>query len=105
MSEILVAMSKVDWTSALDFGRAVRNVRTEFVGDWYRDPWGWPELGYVLASEPDLLSANLNTSGARRAALVEVPKENWGARPAVVLDILDRLSYQALVDRLSSVST
>ena len=31
----------------------------------------------------------------------DVPKENWGSRPAVVLDLMDRLVYQALVDRVS----
>ena len=43
----------------------------------------------------------MKARGARRAALIDVPKENWGSRPAVVLDILDRLTYHSLVDRLS----
>lgn len=93
-------MRAVDWTKVVDLGSAVANVRTEFVGDWHRDPWAWPELGFVT-KEPAHLSDNLNARGARRAALIDVPKENWGSRPAVILDILDRLTYQSLVDRLS----
>ena len=40
-------------------------------------------------------------SGALEYAQIDVPKENWGTRPAVLLDITDRLMYQALVDRMS----
>jgi hypothetical protein len=94
-------VGRIDWAGALDFELAAENVRGEFVGDWHRDPWGWPELGYMLTREPELLVANLDSSGARRAALIDVPKENWGSRPAVVLDIVDRLTFQAVVDRLS----
>jgi hypothetical protein len=94
-------VARVNWENVLDLSQAADNVRTEFVGDWHRDPWGWPELGFLVKQEPKLVSDNLNTNGCRRAALIDVPKENWGSRPAVVLDILDRLTYQALVDRLS----
>ena len=71
------------------------------VGDWHQDPWGWPELGYLLKKEPELAYSHCDASGTLRPALIDVPKENWGTRPAVVLDIKDRLVYQALVDRLS----
>jgi len=94
-------MAKVDWSKALDLSRAVDNVKTEFYGDWHRDPWGWPELDYILKAEPTLMSDRLSEAGTRRASLLDVPKENWATRPAVVMNILDRLAYQALVDRLS----
>lgn len=94
-------MPKVNWSAALDLGVATDNVRSEFVGDWYRDPWGWPELSFLLNHEPEFVIDHLEGSGARRPALIDVPKENWGSRPAVVLDIVDRLAYQGLVDRLS----
>jgi hypothetical protein len=96
-----VRMVTINWASALDFSRAAENVRSEFYGDWHDDPWGWPEIDYILKSGPDLLVDHLGASGFRLPALVDVPKENWGSRPAVVLDILDRLAYQALVDRSS----
>lgn len=94
-------MASIDWEKALDLKKAVANVRSEFVGDWHLDPWGWPELEYIVSSAPELLVEHLKSNGVFRAALVDVPKENWGVRPAVVLNILDRLTYQALVDRLS----
>lgn len=94
-------MAAIDWARALDFERAAANVRSEFYGDWHDDPWNWPEIDYILKFEQDLLVSNLNSSGLRRPALIDVPKENWGSRPAVVLDIVDRLAYQALVDRSS----
>jgi hypothetical protein len=58
-------------------------------------------LDYLANPRSTHVTLNLNSSGARRAAQISVPKENWGVRPAVVLDIVDRMTYQALVDRLS----
>jgi len=55
----------------------------------------------MLQKQQDLISENLNASGVRAVALLDVPKENWGTRPAVILDIADRLSYHALSDYLS----
>lgn len=94
-------MAAVDWSKALDLGRAVDNLNVEMLGDWHHDPWGWPELRYILSKEPSLAYDHCNASGTLRAARIDVPKENWGTRPAVVLDIKDRLICQALVDRLS----
>jgi hypothetical protein len=94
-------MAKIDWSKALDLGMAVTNVRSEFPGDWHQDPWGWPELGFMLKKQPDLIFSNCDARGTLQAALIDIPKENWGTRPAVVLDIADRLTYQALVDRVS----
>jgi len=94
-------MARIDWSKAVDLARAVTNVRSEFPGDWHRDPWGWPELEYVVRTEPQLVVDRLASTGARQSALLDVPKENWGTRPAVVLDVLDRVAYQALVDQVS----
>lgn len=94
-------MAGIDWAKALDIKKAAANVRTEFVGDWHLDPWDWPELEYLSSTAPELLVEHLKSNGGYRSALIDVPKENWGVRPAVVLNILDRLAYQALVDRMS----
>lgn len=94
-------MASINWERALDVKTAVANVRSEFPGDWHLDPWGWPELEFITSSAPEMLVEHLRSTDVFRAALVDVPKENWGVRPAVVLNILDRLTYQALVDRLS----
>jgi hypothetical protein len=94
-------MAKIDWPAALDLEQAVSNLRREMPGDWHQDPWGWPELGYLLKKEPPLVYQHCDAEGAQRVALLDVPKENWGTRPAVILDIADRLVYQALVDKLS----
>lgn len=95
-------MARTDWTQALDFTRAAANLRVEMGrNDWHQDPWDWPELTFVLRKEPDLMTQHCASTGTLEAALVDVPKENWGTRPAVVLDLLDRLVYQALVDRIS----
>ena len=94
-------MGTIDWSAAIDLKQAVANVKAEIPGDWYQDPWGWPELHFLLDKRPDLIVDNCNASGTRAMALLDVPKENWGTRPAVVLDIADRLTYQAVTDRLS----
>jgi len=72
------------------------------IGDWYRDPWGWPEIDWAATRDQTLLLERLNGSGAHGVATIDVPKENYSIRPAVVLDPLDRLVYQCLVDVHSS---
>jgi hypothetical protein len=94
-------MGKIDWLNALNIKQAVENIRIEVPGDWYQDPWGWPELGFLLQKRPEMIAENFNSSGVRAVALLDIPKENWGTRPAVVLDISDRLSYHALTDQMS----
>jgi hypothetical protein len=94
-------MPRIDWSKALDLDRAVANLRVEMVGDWHQDPWGWPELGFLLKKNPRMVHDHADASGCLEPALIDVPKDNWGTRPAVVLDITDRLTYQALVDRVS----
>jgi hypothetical protein len=84
----------------LDLQGAVRNLGREAIGDWHRDPWGWPEYGFLLKN-PRLVHDQLDADGVSRVALVDVPKENFAARPAMVLDPLDRLAYTALVDYFS----
>jgi hypothetical protein len=93
--------SPPEWLDALDIGLALRNCHDDLIGEWYRDPWSWPELTWVVQRRPDLLVTRLNSSGARMASTIDVAKENFGLRPAIVMDPLDRLAYQALVDRLS----
>src|ERR1041385_6498169 len=91
----------MEWLKALDVPRALSNVNNDVLGDWYRDPWSWAELHWVVQKSPELLAARLNDKGARHAVPIDVPKENFVIRPALLLDPLDRLAYQALVDRLS----
>src|SRR5450759_2270752 len=94
-------MAKIDWAKALDLEQAVTNLKVEAVGDWHQDPWGWPELHFLLKKQPDFVYQHAGASGSLEPALIDVPKENWGTRPAVVLDITERLTYQALVDQAS----
>jgi hypothetical protein len=71
-------------------------------GDWYRDPWDWKELDWVVPGHlEEHAIPRLNASGVKRAAFLDVAKENFAVRPAVVLDPLDRLIYQGLVDCVS----
>lgn len=81
-------------------------VTAETFGDWYRDPWGWPELRpeFVkqLDGEQDLLIRR-NDAGEYVLSLppffhlIEVPKSRLGVRPAVVQDPLSRLAYLSAV--------
>lgn len=94
-------MAGFDWFSALDFKQAQINLGYEAHGDWHRDPWGWPEIQFLLGGGKEIVRDYCNSNSANELALLDVPKENWGARPAVVLNPVDRLVYQALVDTLS----
>lgn len=84
----------------LDLPGAVGNLRREAIGDWHRDPWGWPEYTFLLKNT-QLVNDQLDGDHVSPVALVDVPKENFAARPAMVLDPLDRLAYTALVDYFS----
>jgi hypothetical protein len=89
------------WTAALDIDRAQANVTSDAFGDWYKDPWRWPEIAWVVRNQASAVEARLNGRGTMRCVKVDVPKENYVTRPALILDPLDRLVYQALVDQLS----
>ena len=42
----------MDWLSVIDIKQALDNCRTDIIGDWFYDPWGWPELAWI-ANEQD----------------------------------------------------
>lgn len=92
----------MDWNTALNIERAQANVMNDAFGDWYKDPWGWPEIAWVVRNQASLVEARLNSRGTMRCVKIDVPKENYVTRPALILDGLDRLVYQALVDQLSA---
>lgn len=95
-------MKSPKWLDALDLELAYRNVQSEYRGDWHKDPWKWPEYEFILKKSQDLLLSWFSGDGCRETSLISVPKENWGVRPAVVLDLVDRIGYQALVDKHSA---
>jgi hypothetical protein len=90
----------VDWLRAVDLDRALANCRYDLIGDWYRDPWGWPEMTWAL-SNAQVVIQRLDAAGVRASVAIDVPKTNFATRPALVFDPLDRLCYQALVDAVS----
>ena len=81
----------MDWSKALDRDLALKNVHQDLIGDWYRDPWNWPELDYVVKSDPAILLDRAAGTGVSRVANVDVPKEGFSSRPAVAMDPVDRL--------------
>lgn len=90
------------WIEAIDFDRTLSTLREEARQDWYRDPWAWAEYGYLKQTRWSAVIARLRKAlAARSLTTIVVPKENFGSRPAVVLDILDRICYQASVDYIS----
>lgn len=93
-----MASDAIDWLQALDVGRAFSNCHADLYGDWYRDPWQWPEMRWFAKTSPELIGARVNSDHIARVSMLDVPKENFATRPAIVMDPLDRLIYQALVD-------
>src|SRR5690606_19703914 len=72
-------------------------------GDWYRDPWGWPEASpeYVSTLQPGDLGVLRRPDGfgTTWAAFhpFSFPKSYVGVRPAVVLDAASRIAYTSAV--------
>jgi hypothetical protein len=89
------------WLGTLNLSQAVSNVLTDSFGDWYRDPWGWPELSFLSdgGRVHVLTRAMKGPTGA--ATALDVPKTPTKARPAVILDLIDRVLYQACVDSVA----
>jgi hypothetical protein len=68
----------MDWGKALDLDKALYNVEQDVIGDWYRDPWGWPELRFAAKENPNIVTDRAASPGVRRVANVSVPKEALG---------------------------
>ncbi len=92
---------RFQWTDIVELDRALENVESDLYGDWYRDPWGWPELRWAVSDAPELVLERLDGTGVEAFAPIDVAKESFGTRPAIVMDPLDRLAYQCLVDAVS----
>lgn len=88
--------------SAADLSAALRTVKHDLLHDWYRDPWGWPEIDFAVNERPDLLRSRLASDVVGTVAHIDVPKEGYSVRPAVVLDPVDRIAYQAVVGSVST---
>ena len=86
------------WLDTLNIQQAVNNVKVDTFGDWYRDPWGWPETSFLGGvGKAHVLSRALKMP--RGAAMeFDVPKSPTRTRPAILLDLIDRILYQACVD-------
>ena len=90
------------WIDRVDFARSVDTLRLEARQDWYRDPWNWEEYNYLRSSKWISAVARLRKPmAASSISPIVVPKENFGMRPAVLLDIVDRVCYQVAVDSVS----
>ncbi|WP_089158227.1 RNA-directed DNA polymerase [Micromonospora sp. NBS 11-29] len=89
----------------LDLVKGCGLALAEMYGDWYRDPWAWPEYQW-LQSHP----ASLSVSDVLRkedGVLIprhptffhptEVPKNRLAVRPAVLQDSLSRILYTTAV--------
>jgi len=84
----------------LDLSAAVRLLSQEQYGDWYRDPWGWPELTEQVTNSLDvdeLVSSGRGSPPALRTPphfqLMQIPKSRLGVRPAVIMDPVSRLFF------------
>lgn len=94
-------MANAAWIGNVDPVQGVKNLAKDYPGDWHKDPWLWPEHTYLLKPGAELLTHWFHNPSAHTPSIVDVPKDNWGRRPAVVLHPIDKIGYQTLVDFLS----
>jgi hypothetical protein len=89
----------------LDLGAGATLAKSEMYGDWYRDPWAWPEFEWTVKNAHKIDLEYIIVKNGRRIGLrtppgfhlIEVPKSRLGARPAVVPDVLTRILFLASV--------
>lgn len=86
----------------VDIVAAAANVKEDATKDWHQDPWGWPELEWLRTDGQSLVQDRLRSSDCDEVVQLDVPKDSGGVRPASILSILDRVAYQAVVDKLST---
>lgn len=84
----------------LDIVAGAKIVKSEQFGDWYRDPWGWPETTHEFAETLTFEDLGVSKSGKSYVYdatpnfhLFDVPKSFLGVRPAVIQDVRSRLAY------------
>jgi len=82
----------------LDISKAAKNVREDAMGDWYHDPWGWPELEWLGASGSHNVKQRLQSDKLGWIVPIDVEKREGGVRPGLVINPCDRVAYQTLVD-------
>jgi hypothetical protein len=80
---------------------AAQNVMEDVAGDWYRDPWGWPEVEWLGKCQPNIVSDRLRDDACDWTIPLDVSKRDGSVRPAMLINPLDRVAFQALVDDLS----
>ncbi|MFH8395162.1 reverse transcriptase domain-containing protein [Streptomyces sp. NPDC018036] len=93
----------------LDAKKAADICQTEMYGDWYRDPWGWPELPWVMKNPQDFpwseivhRDGNITLRREPRFEPTVVPKSRLGVRPAVVMSLDVRIAYAAAIAQVTS---
>jgi hypothetical protein len=93
----------------LDAKKAADICQTEMYGDWYRDPWGWPELNWVASNPQEFpwkevvhRDGNITLRREPRFEPTVVPKSRLGVRPAVVMSLDARIAYAAAVAQVAS---
>jgi hypothetical protein len=84
----------------LDIPKAAKNVGEDVQGDWYQDPWGWPEVEWLARAHHKVME-RLSSDRCTWTVPVDVSKRGGGVRPGMVINPLDRVAFQSLVDELS----
>jgi hypothetical protein len=89
----------------LDFKDGAKLFRAEVFGDWYRDPWAWPEIAWA-GDHPDRIPIDELIEKTREGITpriapefrpLNIPKSLLGHRPAVVMSTDARLLYLAAI--------
>jgi hypothetical protein len=85
----------------LDIATAAKNVRDDIGGDWYQDPWGWPEIDWLGSANPKMVADRLKSGLSGWTIPMDVSKGDRGVRPGIIINPLDRVAFQSLADDLS----
>jgi hypothetical protein len=102
----ILVQRKTEIFTGLDFALAAKNVLADANGDWFKDPWELPEVTWLAERGHHVLAAMVMTKDPSvYASPADVPKSEQATRPAMILDPLGRLIYQAIIDADSAQLT
>jgi hypothetical protein len=91
---------QIDWGELLDLRQAANNCADDAKRDWHKDPWASCELD-LLQREPSLIRKRIASVHVAPAVRLDVASSADKDRPALIMDLVDRVCFQALADRLA----
>ena len=86
--------------SEIDFELTSKRLKDDITDDWFRDPFDFDDFLDDLTHLERIAGKRISTSKAISSLLFDIPKKKFILRYSVETFIVDRILYQAIIDKL-----